>query len=66
MAIRPVLRMGHPVLRSAAAPFERFDAELARLVDDLWETMHARGGIGIAAPQIGVPLRVVVFGLPEG
>ena len=64
MAIRTVIRMGHPVLRRVAEPVTRFDTpELHALVEDLWETMHASGGIGIAAPQIAVAKRVVVFGL---
>ena len=63
MAAHRVLRMGHPVLRAVAAPVERFDGAFARLVDDLWETMHASGGIGLAAPQIGVGLRVMIFGV---
>ena len=66
MAVRTVIRMGHPVLRRVADPVTRFDTrELHALVADLWDTMHASGGIGIAAPQIAVPRRVVVFGLGE-
>jgi peptide deformylase len=62
MAIRPVLRMGHPVLQQVARPVERFgSAELRELVADMDDTMRARQGAGIAAPQIGVPLRVVMF-----
>lgn len=67
MAVRTVIRMGHPVLRRVAEPVVRFDTpELHALVEDLWDTMHASGGIGIAAPQIAVATRVVVFGLGEG
>ena len=67
MAVRTVIRMGHPVLRRVAEPVARFDTpELHALVEDLWDTMHASGGIGIAAPQIAVATRVVVFGLGEG
>lgn len=62
MAIRTVLRMGHPVLQQVAAPVERFaTAELRALVQDMDETMRGRNGAGIAAPQIGVSLRVVIF-----
>jgi peptide deformylase len=62
MAVQPVLRMGDPELQRVSEPVSRFDeGALAALVQDLWETMAARGGVGIAAPQIGVPLRVVVF-----
>jgi len=62
MAIRPVLRMGHPVLQQVAAPVERFGTpELRELVRDMDDTMRALNGAGIAAPQIGVSLRVVIF-----
>jgi len=65
MAIQPVLRMGHPLLRQVASPVERFDATLAGLVGDMDETMRSLHGAGIAAPQIGVSLRVVIFELQE-
>ncbi len=62
MSIRPVLRMGHPVLQQVAAPVEQFGtAALRALVADMDDTMRARNGAGIAAPQIGVSLRVVIF-----
>ena len=53
--------MGDPVLRTPAAPVVDFDAELRQLVADLTDTMHAAGGAGIAAPQIGVGLRVFTW-----
>jgi peptide deformylase len=65
MAERRVLRMGDPDLLKVSEPVSRFDDSLAGLIDDLWDTMTARGGVGIAAPQIGVPLRVVVFEVHE-
>lgn len=66
MPERRVLRMGDPDLRRVSEPVERFaDPSLIELVGDLWDTMAARGGVGIAAPQIGVALRVVVFGFDE-
>lgn len=61
MAVRPVLKMGEPLLLAVAAPVQRFDAELASLVADMNDTMRALNGAGLAAPQIGVSLRVVVF-----
>jgi len=62
MSIRPVLRMGHPVLQQVAAPVEQFGtAALRALVADMDDTMRARNGAGIAAPQIGVSSRVVIF-----
>jgi peptide deformylase len=66
MAVRPVLKMGHPLLRQVAAPVERLgSAELRELVADMDETMRALSGAGIAAPQIGTSLRVVIFELRE-
>ena len=62
MAVRDVLRMGDPRLLEPAAPVADLDsAELHALVADLWETMAAHDGAGLAAPQVGVGLRVVVF-----
>lgn len=61
--IREVLRMGDPRLLQPALPVQAFDApELQALVTDLFDTMHALNGAGLAAPQIGVGLRVVIFG----
>jgi len=64
MPIRPVLRMGDPLLLQKAAPVERFDTpELHALIQDMQDTMEAMDGAGIAAPQIGVSLRVAIFGV---
>lgn len=64
MPVRPVLRMGDPLLLQKAAPVERFDTpELHALIRDMHDTMEALDGAGIAAPQIGVSLRVVIFGV---
>ncbi len=66
MAVREVLRMGHPVLREHAKPVERFATpELAELLQDMRDTMAAKNGAGLAAPQIGVGLRVVIFGVQK-
>ena len=61
MAVRSVLKMGEPLLRQVAAPVQRFDADLTALVADMNDTMRALHGAGLAAPQIGVSLRVVIF-----
>lgn len=61
MSVRRVLKMGEPLLTGVAAPVLRFDAELASLVSDMNDTMRALNGAGLAAPQIGVSLRVVIF-----
>lgn len=62
MAILKIARMGHPVLRRKAAPVSDPTApEIRRLVQDMLETMEDAGGTGLAAPQVHVPLRLVVF-----
>lgn len=64
MAIKTVLRMGDPILLQKALPVEVFDAlELHALIQDMEDTMAHMNGAGIAAPQIGVSLRVVIFGV---
>jgi peptide deformylase len=66
MAIRDILKMGDPRLLEPARPVEQFDTpELHALVADLFETMAAADGAGLAAPQIGVGLAVVIFGFEE-
>lgn len=63
MAIRQVLKMGDPLLYRKAEAVERFDApELAVLITDMFDTMAALNGAGLAAPQIGVSKQVVIFG----
>jgi len=62
--IREILRMGDPRLLQISEPVEQFDTpELVALLQDLRDTMAAANGAGLAAPQIGVPLRVVIFGV---
>lgn len=64
MAVRAVLKMGDPLLWQEAAPVTEFNTpELDALVADMLDTMAALDGAGLAAPQIGVPLRVVIFGI---
>ncbi|MBM3373591.1 MAG: peptide deformylase [Betaproteobacteria bacterium] len=63
MAVRPVLRMGDPRLLQVSRPVDRFGTpELDDLLRDMEDTMRALDGAGLAAPQIGVALRVVIFG----
>ena len=66
MAVRTVLKMGHPLLRQVAEPVTVFDAaQMSELLTDMEDTMRALHGAGIAAPQIGVSLRVVIFEMQE-
>lgn len=64
--IRPILRYGARALHTPAAPVTRFDATLHQLIDDMIETMYAAPGIGLAATQIGEPLRVLVIDTSVG
>jgi peptide deformylase len=66
MAIRPIVKFGDPVLHAPAAPVDHIDDDIRRLVDDMIATMYAAPGIGLAAPQVGVPLRVIVIDLSVG
>lgn len=61
MAIQPIRYFGDPVLTTPATPVVDFDKELRNLIVDLTETMLDAPGAGLAAPQIGVPLRVFVW-----
>ncbi|MEM6902675.1 MAG: peptide deformylase [Pseudomonadota bacterium] len=65
MAILPIIRMGHPVLRQLAEPVELpAKPEIRRLAVDMIETMVAAPGVGLAAPQIGQSLRMIVYQMP--
>ena len=63
--MREVRYLGDPVLREMCSEVETIDDDIRALVDDLLETMYAEDGIGLAAPQIGVPLRVFVYDVRE-
>jgi peptide deformylase len=65
MTVQPIRHFGDPVLVTPAQPVVDFDKELRRLVKDLTETMLNAPGAGLAAPQIGVPLRVFVWDVDE-
>ena len=66
MAVREILRMGDPRLLEVARPVLDFATPaLGGLIDDMFETMAAAGGVGLAAPQIGVGLQVVIFGFAK-
>jgi len=65
MAIQPIRLFGDPVLVTPASLVVDFDKELRQLVEDLTQTMQAAPGAGLAAPQIGVPLRVFVWDIDD-
>jgi peptide deformylase len=64
VAVRPVLKMGDPLLLQEAGPVTEFNTpELDALIADMFDTMHAESGAGLAAPQIAVSKRVIIFGV---
>ena len=66
MAVRPIVKYGHPMLHKPSEPVREIDGTILKLLDDMVETMYAAPGIGLAAPQIAVPLRVIVVDLTVG
>ena len=64
--IRPILRYGEPPLHQPAPPVGEITADLQQLIDDMIETMYAAPGIGLAAPQVGIPLRIFVADVSIG
>jgi peptide deformylase len=66
MAVRPIVKYGHPALHKPSEPVKEIDGTIHELLDDMVETMYAAPGIGLAAPQIAVPLRVIIVDLSVG
>jgi peptide deformylase len=64
--IRPIVRYGEHVLHAPADPVGEITAEVQTLIDDMIETMYAAPGVGLAAPQVGVPLRILAIDLSVG
>jgi peptide deformylase len=64
--IHPIVKYGAAVLERVAAPVTEFDATLAKLVEDMFESMYAAQGVGLAAPQIGLSLQLAVIDITSG
>lgn len=64
--IHPIVKFGDPVLETVTKPVEHFDQELQTLVDDMFESMYAAQGVGLAAPQIGISRRLAVIDVSNG
>src|SRR5580700_1766975 len=64
--IHPIVRYGDPVLETPTKRIEKFDDEIQKLVADMFESMYAASGVGLAAPQIGIGLRVAVIDVSNG
>jgi peptide deformylase len=61
LALIPIRRAGDPVLREKARRVRTIDSSIKRLIEDMWETMYDAPGVGLAAPQVGIPLKIVVI-----
>ena len=66
MALRKVVEIGDPMLNKKCRPIEKFDDKLSTLIDDMFETMYAANGVGLAGPQVGMLKRVVVIDVGDG
>ena len=64
MAVLPIRIAPDPVLRQKSKRVKAVDSSIKKLISDMIETMHSASGVGLAAPQVGVPLRVIVIGMP--
>lgn len=66
MALRNIVKEGDPILQKKCRPVEKFDKKLWELLDDMIETLDASGGVGLAAPQVGIMRRVCVIDVGDG
>ena len=64
--IRPILKYGDQLLHEPAQPVGELTSDIDRLIGDMIETMYAASGVGLAAPQVGIPLRIFVIDLSVG
>jgi peptide deformylase len=65
MAVIPIRTVPDPILRQKASRVKSIDRSIDKLIDEMIETMHSASGVGLAAPQVGIPLRVIVIGIPD-
>ena len=65
MAIIPIRIAPDPILRQKSKRVRSIDGSIKKLIGNMIETMHSASGVGLAAPQVGIPLRVIVIGMPE-
>ena len=65
MTVLPIYHFPNPILKQKSKRVRVIDDSIQKLIDNMIETMHSTGGVGLAAPQVGVPLRVIVIGIPE-
>lgn len=66
MTVRDIVYLPNPILRKKAKPVHKFDKDLQTLIDDMFETMRKAPGVGLAAPQINLPMQLAVIEYAEG
>jgi len=66
MAVLPIMKLGDPILQTRAQEVRKITKKIAKLIDDMIETMYEADGVGLAAPQVGVGQRIIVVDLGEG
>ncbi|WP_110952908.1 peptide deformylase [Anaerosinus massiliensis] len=66
MAILEIKKAGDKILKEICKPVEKIDRNIRKLLDDMAETMYKANGVGLAAPQVGIPLRIVVIDIGDG
>ncbi|MCI5567483.1 MAG: peptide deformylase [Veillonellaceae bacterium] len=66
MASLEIKKAGNPVLKEICKPVDRVDSKLRKLLDDMADTLYDANGVGLAAPQVGIPIRVVVIDVGDG
>lgn len=66
MAVRPIITEGDPRLRQKAVRIRTIDEDIRRLAQDMWDTLEAAEGVGLAAPQVGVLRRLIIVSIPAG
>jgi len=65
MSVLPICRFPHPILKQKGKRVRSIDSSIQKLINDMLETTHYLHGAGLAAPQVGVPLRIIVIAIPE-
>ena len=66
MAVLPILKVGNPILKNQSTPIQKIDKNIRKLIQDMFDTMAEAEGVGLAAPQVGENVRLIVLNMGEG
>ncbi len=66
MAVLPILKVGNPILKNQSTPIQKIDKNIRKLIQDMFDTMTEAEGVGLAAPQVGENVRLIVLNMGEG